>query len=125
MNDQLSLYDSEYKLMKLIWQNEPIKTTALQHLALEKLEWKKSTTFTMIRKLLGKGLIQKSETIITSLVIEDEIKRAESSRLINKLFNDSLFNFVSTFLEDKKITASEADELKKLIEEAAHDRDND
>lgn len=112
------LFDGEYKFMSLIWDNEPIKSTALHNLADQLLGWKKSTTYTMIRKLSKKGLISNDNTIVTSLIKREDVQKSESLRVVDKLFNNSLPSFVSAFLSDKKISKDEAEKLKELIEEA-------
>ncbi len=112
------LFDGEYKFMCIIWDNEPINSTKLHKICLEKLGWKKSTTYTMIRKLSKKGLIKNENAVVTVLVKKDEVEKYESEQLVNRVFDDSLPNFISAFLKDRKLTEKEANEIKKVIEEA-------
>lgn len=115
------LFDGEYKFMCVIWDNEPINSTMLHKTCLEKLGWKKSTTYTMIRKLSEKGLIKNENAIVSSIVKKEQVKKYESEQLINKVFDNSLPHFISAFLKDKKLTQKEADEIRKMIEEATEE----
>lgn len=112
------LYPAEYNLMKIIWENEPINSTELTKKCLDKLGWKKSTTYTMIRKLSKKGLLKNEEATVTALVNEEQVKKDESEQVIRESFDNSLPSFIRTFLDGKKITEKDALEIKKIIEEA-------
>lgn len=72
----------------------------------------------MIRKLSEKQLIKNDNTMVTATVKKEQVKKYESQHLINKVFDNSLPHFISAFLEDKKLTQKEADEIRKMIEEA-------
>ncbi|WP_312813854.1 BlaI/MecI/CopY family transcriptional regulator [Sedimentibacter sp.] len=85
--EEFKLFDAEYKFLDVIWEPEPVNSTELSKVCFEKLGWKKSTTYTMIRKL-------------------------------EKSFDNSLPSFPAAFLKDKRLTINEAEELKKMIEEA-------
>jgi len=112
------LFDAEYKFVSLIWENEPINSTELVKLCLEKSGWKKSTTYTVLRKLCERGFLQNQNAIVTALVKRGESQKHESEALIEKAFDGSLPQFLTAFLEQKKITRREAEELKQIIEEA-------
>ena len=93
-------------------------STELSKICFQKLGWKKSTTYTMIRKLSQRGILKNEKTIVTSLVKREEIQKYESEELIEKSFDNSLPAFLATFLEGKKLSKKEAEEIKKMIEEA-------
>lgn len=111
------LFDAEYKFMSIIWEHEPIKSTELSKMCLDKLGWKKPTTFNMIRKLSERGLIQNESATVTTLVKQEEIQQYESHAVIEKAFKGSLPAFLTAFLGEKKLTEKEALELKRIIEE--------
>lgn len=111
--------DGEYKFAELVWENEPINSTSLMKLAMEKLGWKKATSYTVLRKLCEKGILQNEGTMVTSLVKKDEVRKQESEALLQKSFDNSLPAFIAAFLKDKKLTKAETDELKKMIDEAS------
>lgn len=111
--------DGEYRFAQLVWEQEPINSTALVKLSLERLGWKKATTYTVLRKLCEKGILQNENATVTSLVKQEEVQKLESEALLKKSFGNSLPAFVAAFLKDKKLTEAEAEELKQMIEEAS------
>lgn len=116
--DEYKLFDAEYRLLSIIWENEPVNSTALSKLCLEKLGWKKSTVFNMIRKLAERGFLKNENAVVTALVRREQVAKYESETVIEKNFGGSLPAFICAFLDGKKITAEEAEELKKMIDKA-------
>lgn len=116
--EEYKLYDAESKFLDIIWELEPINSTELTKACLEKLGWKKSTTYTMIRKLASKGVLKNENAIVTSLVNKEQVQKYESEAVLEKTFDNSLPTFIAAFLKDKKLSKKEADEIKKMIEEA-------
>lgn len=114
--DNIQIFEAELRLMELIWDNEPIRSTALVQLAGEKLGWKKSTVFTVVKKLVGRGILQNENAVITSLVSREQVRLSESQSLVNRLFAGSSRLFLTNFLSKEEFTAEEADELKALID---------
>lgn len=112
------LYDAEYKFVSLIWQNEPINSTELVKLCREQLGWKKSTTYTVLRKLCERGILHNENALVTSLVKREEAQKHESEALLNKAFNGSLPQFLTAFLGNRTLSQKEAEQLKRIIEEA-------
>ncbi|MGI5983785.1 MAG: BlaI/MecI/CopY family transcriptional regulator [Sakamotonia sp.] len=115
----LKLYESEYRFMDLIWEAEPVRSTELAKIAGERLEWKKSTCYTVLKKLETKGFVKNEDATVTSLIGREQVQRAESSQLIERSFGGSLPAFLNAFLTGRRLTAEEARELHRLIEEAA------
>jgi BlaI family penicillinase repressor len=113
------LFEAEYKFVSLIWNSEPINSTDLVRLCQEQLGWKKSTTYTVLRKLCARGILQNEGALVVALVKREEVQRYESEALIDKSFGGSLPTFLTAFLGKKKLSAQEAQELKRIIEEAA------
>ena len=113
----MKISDSELKLMELIWKNEPIRSGELVTLAFDRLVWKKSTVYTVIKKLSGKGFIKSEDAVITSLCSREEVLTERSESLISKAYGGSLPMFLTAFLQKEQITKAEAEELKKLIDE--------
>lgn len=116
--ESYKLFDAEHKFVSLIWDNEPINSTELVKLCLEKLGWKKSTTYTVLRKLCERGILQNQNAIVTTLIKREEAQKHESEALIEKAFDGSLPQFLTAFLGKNKISEKEAEELKRIIEEA-------
>lgn len=117
-NQDTRLFDGEYRLMKLVWEHEPVRSMELARLCLKKLGWKKSTCFTVLKKLAGRGFLKNEQAVVTSLVKEEEVQKRESRAVVEKSFSGSLPAFVTAFLSDRKLTREEAEELRSLIEKA-------
>lgn len=117
-SDKFKLFDAEYKFISIIWEHEPVNSTELSKICLDKLGWKKSTTYNMIRKLSQRNLLKNENATVTALVKKEQIQKYESEVFIKKTFDNSLPTFVATFLQDKKLSHAEALKLKKMIEEA-------
>lgn len=115
--DELKLCESDRRFMSVIWDNEPLSSGELVALCSKELGWKKSTTYTILKKLCEKGFAKNEETIVTSLVPRGEVQAYESERFMAHNFGGSLPGFLTAFLGGKKISAEEAAELKRLIDE--------
>jgi predicted transcriptional regulator len=116
--EELKLFDAEYKFMSIIWENEPINSTKLSKICDVELGWKKSTTFNMIKKLAEKEILINENATVKSLIKREQVQKYESEAVIEKSFEGSLPAFLTTFLDNKKISEKEALELKRIIEEA-------
>ena len=121
--EEYKLFDAEYRLMELLWERQPINSTALSRLCQEKLGWKKSTTFNLVRKLGERGILKNENATVTALIQREQVLRRESEAAVAKSFGGSLPNFVAAFLSGKKLSHQEAEELRRLIDEseARHD----
>lgn len=115
---ELRLSESEYRLMDIIWNEEPIGSTELSRLCLEKLGWKKSTSYTMLKRLADKKAIQNHEAVVTSLIDKDQVIRHESDALLEKSFGGSVPDFFAAFLQDRKLTREEAEKIAEMIRKA-------
>ena len=116
--DNLKLFDAEYRFMCVLWEHEPVNSTELVRLCLDRFEWKKSTTYSMIKRLGERGVLKNENAIVTALVKKEDVQKYESEVLLKKTFDNSLPVFLTAFLRDKKLSKSEAEKLKKMIEEA-------
>ena len=107
----------EARFLDVIWASEPVPSGRLVELCREKLGWKKSTTYTRLRLLAEKGYVKNEDTVVTSLLSREEVQAAESAYVVEETFSGSLPGFLVSFLGGKTISAEEAEELKKLIDE--------
>ncbi|MCG8482090.1 MAG: BlaI/MecI/CopY family transcriptional regulator [Clostridia bacterium] len=112
----IKLFDAELKFMNIIWDNAPINSTELVKKALDELGWKKSTTYTVIRKLCDRGVLQNKNTIVTALVDRKQVQREASQDHLKKMYDGSLKLFLASFLDKEQLTEREALELKELID---------
>lgn len=111
------IYDSEMKFCQILWENEPVSSSELVKLCAEQLEWKKSTTYTVIKRLSERGVVKTENAIVTSLVSQDQVQTAESHAFVQQLFGGSLPSFFAAFTGGKGISQEEADRLRKMIDE--------
>ena len=105
------IYESEYNFCKILWENEPVKSTELVRLCREKLDWKKSTTYTVIKRLCQRGIIKSENAIVTSIVKKDEAQAMESVNAVDSRFDGSLPEFVAAFVRARGITDEERQEI--------------
>jgi len=117
--EEYKLFDAEYRFLNIIWELEPINSTELMRICSQRLKWKKPTTYTMIRKLSGRGILKNEDATVTALIKREQVQKYESEVLLEKSFDNSLPAFLAAFLRDKKLSKQEAEELKRMIEEAA------
>lgn len=115
--EYLKLCDSDYRFMQVVWENAPINSGDLVKKCNEILGWKKSTTYTTIRKLSEKGYIVNENAIVSVLIGKDQVQADESEYFVERTFGGSLPQFLTAFLGGKKISEQEADKIKKLIDE--------
>ena len=115
--ENLKLCESDYRFMTVVWDNEPVASGQLVQLCQEQLGWKKATTYTTLKKLSEKGFAQNIDTVVTSLVPREDVQAYASEHFVEHTFRGSLPQFLVSFLGDKTISADEAAELKRLIDE--------
>ena len=114
--DDLLLCESEYKLMDIIWDNSPVESGKLVKLCEGSLSWKKSTTYTMLKKLCDKKLVKNEDSVVSFIVPRSDVQSHESEHVVKRSFGGSLPAFVNAFLGNGRISKEEADELINLIE---------
>ena len=116
--DSIKLFDAEYRFMCLLWEKEPINSTELVRICLDHFGWKKPTTYTVIRRLSERGALKNENAVVTTLLTRQQVQKYESEQFLKKTFNNSLPSFITAFLQDKKLTPEEAEQIKRMIEEA-------
>lgn len=115
---EYKINESEYRFMEVLWEIEPIGSMELVKRCEEMLGWKKSTTFTVIKKLTEKKVVENNNAVVRALVKKDEVQRQESRDFLDRKFQGSLPAFVAAFLQDRKLSEEEAVRLQKMIQEA-------
>lgn len=106
----------EGRFADIIWENEPISSGELVKICERELAWKKSTTYTVLKKLCERGIFQNEKGTVTALISKDELNFHQSEKFVEDNFGGSLPAFVAAFTKRKKLSDSECDELKRLIE---------
>ena len=113
---ELTLFEAEKKLMEIIWREAPVESGKLVKLANEINDWNKSTTYTVLRKLIAKGFVKNEDTIVSVLIPKEDVLISESNQIVEESFSGSLPMFVASFLGNKKSLSDEdAEALIKLI----------
>ena len=115
---QDKLFESEAKVMEIIWEKTPISAKDISLLAAEAIGWNKNTTYTVIKKLEAKGFIKREDPgfICTPLVSQNEMQKVEVTSLVKKVFGGSRKALFSALLENEPLSEEELNELRKLID---------
>ena len=119
-DEPYKLFDAELRFMEILWANQPVSSGALARLCQEQLGWKRTTTYTVLKKLCERGILQNEGSTVTSLVKKEEVQCAESAAVVDKTFDGSLPRFVAAFLNSKPISDAEAAEIRALLDAAQH-----
>ena len=110
------IFESEYRFCLILWEHEPIKSTDLMKLCKEKLEWSKTTTYTVIKRLSERGVIKNENAIVTSIVSKEEAQQSELEELMDKKFEGSLPAFIAAFGKRQALSDAEIEEIRAIIE---------
>ena len=113
---ETELGEIQEQFAEIIWDHEPIASGQLVKIADERLGWKKSTTYTVLRKLCEKGLFQNIDGIVTSVISKAEFDSAKSHKFVDDHFGGSLPSFIAAFTGRKKLSEKEADKIQKIID---------
>jgi len=112
------LAESPYRLMRIIWSNEPLTSMNLAKIALAELGWKRTTTYSVLKTLINQGFCVNEDTVVKSLVTPEEVERYDSGRIAEQAksrFNGSLPKFIATFVDNKGMTKEDADEIMEIL----------
>ena len=110
------VFESEYRFCLILWENEPIKSSELVKLCEERLGWKPTTTYTVIKRLSERGLLKNENTVVTSLVTKDEVQAAEINEMVEKTFEGSLPAFIAAFTKHQKLSDKDIDAVQRMID---------
>ena len=113
---EIELGDVQARFADIIWENEPISSGELVKVCEKELNWKKPTTYTVLRKLCEKGLLKNENGTVSSIVSREEFYSAKSEQIIEESFEGSLPAFIASFISHKNLTAQEAEEIQKMID---------
>ena len=112
----LELGAIQTEFAELIWDREPIGSGELVKLCNEKFEWKKSTTYTVLKKLCEKGIFQNQDGVVTSVISRETYYSRRSGQFVKETFHGSLPAFIAAFASGNKLTEQEVDEIQQMIE---------
>lgn len=117
MERNLKLFDAEYRLACIVWEKEPVASRQLANLCEQQLGWKRTTTYTVLKRLCERGILKNEKALVTSIAAKEEVRQYESKAIVERSFEGSLPSFITAFLKDKKLSAEEADKIKSLIDQ--------
>ncbi len=106
----------ESRFADIIWENEPLSSAELVKKSEEALSWKKSTTYTVLKRLCEKGIFRNEKGTVSSLISKEEFYSLQSEKFVDETFGGSLPAFLAAFTSRKKLTAKEVEELKRMVE---------
>jgi len=122
MKSNLSLSLADHRLLDLVWETEPVPSPQLCKLAEARLGWKRTTTYTVIKRLCNKGCLKNEATIVTSLVERQAVQQADGQEVLQRSFGGSLPNFLAAFLKAGTVSDQDAAEIEKLLEDYKQNR---
>ena len=100
----------------IVWQNEPLSTKELVAICEKELEWKRTTTYTVLKKLCEKGIFKTENSLVTSLISKNEFLAIQSKQFVDETFSGSLPAFIAAFSSHKKLTEEELSEIRRMID---------
>lgn len=106
----------EARFADIVWENEPLTTKELVALCEKELNWKRTTTYTVLKKLCERGIFKTENSIVTSLISKNEFYAIQSENFVDETFAGSLPAFIAAFSSRKKPTAKELEEIKKMLD---------
>ena len=115
---QYKLGEVEAAFAALIWDNEPLSSGRLVELCAQQLDWKKSTTYTVLRRLCQRGIFQNEGGVVVSLITREEFAARQSEEFVDQAFDGSLPKFLTAFASRKKLSREEIELLQRLIDES-------
>ena len=113
----LTLAEGELRFAELIWEREPIPSGELGRLCEEAFGWKKSTTYTVLKKLCSRGFFKNEQSIVTALISREEYEAIQSEAFVQDTFGGSLPRFLTAFMSRQKLSDRQIEELRKLIDD--------
>ena len=110
------IHESEYRFCLILWKNEPVAAAELAKLCQERLGWKRTTTYTVIKRLGERGVLKNENGTVTSLISKDEAQASEIDELVETKFEGSLPAFVAAFTRRRDLSEEELDEVQRMID---------
>lgn len=116
---EIKLFDAELTVMEYLWENGPVQASQVSEYLLENCSWKKSTTYIVLKRLEGKGAVQRTDPkyVVSALVSRQQVQLAETSSLVDKMFGGSFTNLFANFLSSDQVSDSTLDQLQQMIDE--------
>ena len=110
------IFESEYRFCLILWEREPVTTLELVKLCQGQLDWKRTTTYTVIKRLSERGILKNEDGLVTSLVSKEAAQAREINELVEEKFQGSLPAFIAAFTKRQDISNEELDEVQRMID---------
>ena len=110
------IFESEYRFCLILWEHDPVTTTELVKLCQAQLDWKRTTTYTVIKRLGERGVLKNQDGLVTALISKEEAQVSEIDELMEKKFQGSLPAFLAAFARRQSLTEKEIEEIRRIIE---------
>lgn len=116
-NETVKLFDSELKVMDVLWKEGDVPAKHVADVLTKELGWNKNTTYTLIKRCIKKGAVERSEPhfMCHALIPKEKVQEAETNELINKIYDGSVDKLFAALLNRKKLSAGEIEKLKKIV----------
>ena len=114
--DELKLGIVEAHFADIVWKNAPLTTKELVKICEKELNWKRTTTYTVLKKLCERGLFKTEESLVSALITRDEFYAMQSERFVDDTFGGSLPAFIAAFASRKRLSEKELQEIQKMID---------
>ena len=115
--ENYKLFDAEMKFMNIVWSQEPLTTRQLTEACQARLGWKRTTTYTVLKKLSERGIVQNVDSTVTALVKREQVQQYESEAVIDRAFGGSLPSFIAAFVSGRSLSEEDAQEIRDLIDQ--------
>lgn len=113
---ELKLGMVESRFADIVWSNEPISTKNLVIICEKELGWKRTTTYTVLKKLCERGIFKTEDSVVTALLMKDEFQAIQSEKFVGETFDGSLPAFIAAFTSRKKLSEDEITEIRRMID---------
>ena len=110
------IFESEYRFCLILWEREPVTTSELVKLSQEQLGWKRTTTYTVIKRLSERGVLKNEDGLVTALISKEAAQAREINELVEEKFQGSLPAFIAAFTKRQDISNEELDEVQRMID---------
>ena len=114
--DTPKIFESEYRFCLILWEHEPIKSSQLVELCRERLGWKPTTTYTVIKRLSERGVLKNENTLVSSLVSKDQVQASELEEMVEKTFEGSLPAFLAAFSRHRRLSDADIAAVQEMID---------
>ena len=110
------IFESEYRFCLILWEHEPVSASSLAKLCLEQLGWKRTTTYTVIKRLADRGVLSNDNSMIVSLITKEQVQASDINELVDKRFGGSVPTFIAAFAKHQDLSDADLDEMQRMID---------